>query len=505
MGILNENQIMGASAAGGDYEIDQSLRFNDDDSAYLSRTPSTASNRKTWTWSAWVKASNSGTDQTLFTAEDGSDNASTMIVLKAAGQLQVWQNGNKPFLRTNEVHRDPSSWWHIVVALDTTQSTAANRLKVYVNGSVITSFSTETYPDQNQQPYINAATRHDIGNKNYIGSDSEYFNGYMGEVNFIDGQALTPDSFGETGTYGEWKPTKYAGTYGTNGFYLTFAGGGVMSATGGNSTATDGDYKAASFTSSGTFTPSADGFVEYLVIGGGGSGGASGNGTSGGGGAGGYRTGFLPVIASTAYSITVGAGATSGGSSGADSVFSTITSNGGGGGGSRSNTESSRLGKTGGSAGGSAISDGSPLGVIPSVAGNEGGFSPVEGNAGGASANFQGGDNASAALGAGGGGGASAAGAAGSGQSGGAGGAGTASSITGSSVTRAGGGGGAAGQNGTLGAGGSGGGGGGGKESTNGVSGTTNKGAGGGGCPRTNASGFGAGGSGIVIIRYQFQ
>ena len=227
MSVLNENTIIGASAA-GEYEIEQSLRFNDDDSSYLSRTPASASNQKTWTWSAWVKASNSGTDQTLFTAEDGSDNASTMIVLKAAGQLQVWQNGNKPFLRTNEVHRDPSSWWHIVVALDTTQSTAANRLKVYVNGSVITSFSTETYPDQNQQPYINAATRHDIGNKNYLGSDSQYFNGYMGEINFIDGQALTPDSFGETGDYGEWKPTKYAGTYGTNGFYLDFKSSGSL-------------------------------------------------------------------------------------------------------------------------------------------------------------------------------------------------------------------------------------------------------------------------------------
>mgnify|MGYP000563040308 CR=1 FL=1 len=222
MSVLNENTLLGASGAGGDYEIEQSLRFDDGRGTYLERTPTVAGNRKTWTWSGWVKASNSGTDQTLFTAEDGSNSASTMIVLKGAGQLQVWQNGNKPFLRTNAVYRDPSSWWHIVVSLDTTQSTASNRLKVYVNGSIITSFSSSTYPDQNQQPYINAATRHDIGNKNYLGSDSQYFNGYLGEINFIDGQALTPDSFGETGDYGEWKPTKYAGTYGTNGFYLPF-------------------------------------------------------------------------------------------------------------------------------------------------------------------------------------------------------------------------------------------------------------------------------------------
>ena len=501
MGILNENQIMGASAAGGDYEIEQSLRFNDNDTASLSRTPSVAGNQKTWTLSCWVKRGDLANQGTIFEAAT-SGAVNTIFYLYGTTLYLTGSTSTYDFV-LSQVFRDASAWYHLMIAMDTTQSTASNRTKIYINGSIVTAFATETYPSLNLNTTVNSTIAHSLGKRAY--DTSLPWDGYMAEVNFIDGQALTPDSFGETGTYGEWKPTKYAGTYGTNGFYLTFAGGGVMSATGGNSTATDGDYKAASFTSSGTFTPSADGFVEYLVIGGGGSGGASGNGTSGGGGAGGYRTGFLPVIASTAYSITVGAGATSGGSSGADSVFSTITSNGGGGGGSRSNTESSRLGKTGGSAGGSAISDGSPLGVIPSVAGNEGGFSPVEGNAGGASANFQGGDNASAAMGAGGGGGASAAGAAGSGQSGGAGGAGTASSITGSSVTRAGGGGGAAGQNGTLGAGGSGGGGGGGKESTNGVSGTTNKGAGGGGCPRTNASGFGAGGSGIVIIRYQFQ
>ena len=505
MSVLNENQLLGASGAGGDYEIEQSLRFDDGSGSYLSRTPSVAGNRKTWTWSGWVKRGNLGVGQEIINASTASTNEfrvsfNTNDSISIHGYVG---SAGYPYLITTQVFRDASAWYHLCLVIDTANATASDRMRLFVNNERVTSFSTEVTAPLNYEFVWNSVIAHTTGVRNVYWTLD--FDGYLSEVNFIDGQALTPDSFGETGTYGEWKPTKYAGTYGTNGFYLTFAGGGVMSATGGNSTATDGDYKAASFTSSGTFTPSADGFVEYLVIGGGGSGGASGNGTSGGGGAGGYRTGFLPVIASTAYSITVGAGATSGGSSGADSVFSTITSNGGGGGGSRSNTESSRLGKTGGSAGGSAISDGSPLGVIPSVAGNEGGFSPVEGNAGGASANFQGGDNASAALGAGGGGGASAAGAAGSGQSGGAGGAGTASSITGSSVTRAGGGGGAAGQNGTLGAGGSGGGGGGGKESTNGVSGTTNKGAGGGGCPRTNASGFGAGGSGIVIIRYQFQ
>jgi len=462
-----------------DYELEQSLRFNDDDSAYLSWTPSSAGNRTTWTWSGWIKSSATGTDQTIFTAEDGSDSSSTMLVLKDAGELQVWQNGNKPFFKTNAVYRDPSAWMHIVIAMDTTQSTSTNRFKMYVNGEQITSFSTSTYPDQNQEPYINAATRHDIGNKNYTGSNSEYLNGYLSEVNFIDGQALTPADFGETGDYGEWKPIEYEGTYGTNGFYLNFAGGGIMSATGGTIT-TDGDYKVHSFTSNGTFTPTTianSGEVEYLVIGGGG--GAGGN-ISGGGGAGGYRTGYLAVT-KQAYTVTIGSGGSGGGingvgAAGSNSVFSTITSTGGGAGGSY-NGNAGNGGSGGGAGSGTA-------GTGTSGQGNNGG-----------TGYYSGGSNHAG----GGGGGAGAVGANGSSGAGGNGGAGVASSITGSSVTRAGGGAGLG--SGSAGSGGSGGGG----DATTtgnatGTAGTANTGGGGGG-----GTYGGAGGSGVVIIRYKFQ
>jgi len=491
------------SAADTGYDIENSLRFNDGDSAYLSRTPGSAGDTKKFTVSFWVKRSALGTYQDIFHEYPGSAQRS-QILFRSDDTLHIeLEAANTNRLVTTRVFRDVSAWYHIVVVYDSDNGTSGNRVILYVNGVRETSFSTETYPSSGAVSGINGTTQHEISS--YDGS-GYYFDGYMAEFVAIDGLALSPSSFGETDSdSGIWKPIDVSGlTFGTNGFYLSFAGSGVMSATGGDSTDTDGDYKAASFISDGTFTPSDTGYVEYLVIGGGGGGGSSGNGTSAGGGAGGYRTGYLAVTGLTEYSITVGDGGGAG-ASGDDSIFSTITSNGGGGGGSRSNTEGSRLGKTGGSAGGSAISDGAPLGVTPLVAGNEGGFTPVEGYSGGASADFQGGSNATAALGAGGGGGANASGSAGSGQSGGAGGAGRASSITGSSVTRAGGGGGAAGQNGTLGSGGSGGGGNGGKEATDAVAGTANTGSGGGGCPRTNSSGFGAGGSGIVIIRYKFQ
>ena len=373
-----------AIPSGAVFTIDQSLRFNDDDSAYLNRTPAGAGNQKTWTFSCWFKGANTATAQTLFAAENGSDSSSTIITLKPDGFIQVWQNGNKPYFTTDAFYRDPSAWYHLVVALDTTQGTEADRFKMYVNGEQITSFDNDTYPDEDQEPFINGAGRHDIGNKNYIGAASEYLDNYLAEVHFIDGTALTPTSFGKSGTYDEWKPKEVTGlTYGTNGFYLSFAGGGVMSATGGNSTATDGDYKAASFTADGTFTPSADGYVEYLVIAGGGAGAADGATTrgNGAGGAGGYRTGYLAVTASTAYSITVGDGATGGtyadagkGDAGEDSIFSSITSGGGAGGAAYGAvpTSMSSVGSSGG--GGMGKSDGTAsTGGVSTAHGNDGG------------------------------------------------------------------------------------------------------------------------------------
>jgi hypothetical protein len=286
--------------------------------------------------------------------------------------------------------------------------------------------------------------------------------------------------------------------------------GGVapfMSASGGTET-TDGNYKIHTFTTSGTLTvnspTTATDKCQYLVIAGGGSGAwRSSAGGDAGGGAGGYRTATDLSVTVASYTITVGAGSagpnsgsTRTGEKGSNSTFSSITSTGGGGGGCDGSGSAGFTGGTGGSGGGSNYSSPSTSG-----AGNEGGFSPVEGYRGGY------GYNAGGSISGGGGGGSSAVGGNHvSGCSGGVGGAGTASTITGSSVTRAGGGGGG-GDNRCSGVGGSGGSGGGGNGCSNtgtATSGTTNTGSGG-GCIGSGGSGTTNGGSGVVVIRYKFQ
>ena len=202
-----------------DIVIFQSLRFNDDDSANLSRTPSSATNRKTWTWSGWVKLGNISTVRNLF-----SSSSVNQLRFNSDNSFFVYMN-DSTVLQTNAVYRDTASWYHIIIACDTTQSTASNRTKLYVNGTQITSFATENQLAQDTDTGFNNTTAHTIGRQSGGGF---YFDGYMAEVHFIDGQALTPSSFGTTGSNGRWKPKTYSGTYGTNGFYLDFADSGNL-------------------------------------------------------------------------------------------------------------------------------------------------------------------------------------------------------------------------------------------------------------------------------------
>ena len=214
---------------GGEYTIDNSLRFNDNDSANLSRTPSVAGNRKTWTWSGWVKRGNLG-DNYLFTTTDANINEA-MFLFFGADNLRYWdskQGSQGVVLQSNAVFRDVSGWYHIVLMVDREAATPADRAKLYVNGEEL-SYSATSYPNQNENSFVNATETH------YISADPNYFDGYMAEINFIDGQALTPDDFGEINEdTGEWSPIEYAGTYGTNGFYLPFDGNANDSSGNGN-------------------------------------------------------------------------------------------------------------------------------------------------------------------------------------------------------------------------------------------------------------------------------
>ena len=206
----------------GDYELDQSLKFNDDDSAYLSWTPASAGNQRTWTWSGWVKRGELGSVNTIF----GAGNGGTIfdeIRFDASDRLEWFTyassvNGKRV---STAIYRDTSAWYHILAVYDSTDSTEADRMKLYVNGQQLTSFDATTHPSQNHQGNINNNILHAVGAV-YAGQLYNPYDGYLAEVNFIDGQALTPADFGKTGTYGEWKPIEYSGTYGTNGFYLPF-------------------------------------------------------------------------------------------------------------------------------------------------------------------------------------------------------------------------------------------------------------------------------------------
>jgi len=211
--------VLGANSVSG-YTVKNSLRFNQSSSDYLNRTPASVTNRRTFTFSFWIKRSKLDYEQYIFNA--GSGGNQTQIIFTSTNYITFdnYTAGYTTQVRTAQVFRDISAWYHIVVAIDTTQATSSNRVRIYSNGSEITSFSTSTYPSQNYDYYINNTNTHELGR--WTGVDN-YFSGYISEFNFIDGQQLTPSSFGETDTdTGIWKPKAYTGTYGTNGFYLQF-------------------------------------------------------------------------------------------------------------------------------------------------------------------------------------------------------------------------------------------------------------------------------------------
>jgi hypothetical protein len=204
--------------------VNNSLRFRASASAYLNRTPTIASNRQTWTWSGWVKRGILGSAQNIF-ASNGTTNTTFLdIRFTSSDTIQVGVYTDI-VLVTSQVFRDPSAWYHIVWLFDTTQASASNRCRLFVNGTEITAFSTDarsTYFAQNTNYGINNNTLHEICRNPSDGT--KFFDGYMADINFVDGQALTPNSFGTSNGLGVWQPIRYGGSYGTNGFYLPFNG-----------------------------------------------------------------------------------------------------------------------------------------------------------------------------------------------------------------------------------------------------------------------------------------
>ena len=196
--------ILPTNSASGGYEITNSLRFNSGSSDNLSRTPS-ASNRKTWTFSTWIKFNRTGSNQGLLVAGTSYTEFGYLGIKIGNGDYLDVGMGTGIFRRTTALYRDVSAWYHIVVGFDTTQATASNRVKVYVNGSQITDFSISNDPASNTDYGLNSNALTTVGRNSE--SAGEYFNGYMAETYLIDGQQLEPSSFGETDfDTGIWKP-----------------------------------------------------------------------------------------------------------------------------------------------------------------------------------------------------------------------------------------------------------------------------------------------------------
>ena len=212
------------------YQVERSLRFNSGDSPYLELTPSGAGSNQ-MTFSFWIKRGNLGSNSVIFSS--GAVNARAHIYFDTSDKLSIQpfnSSGTNGYIVTNMLFRDLSAWYHILVTLNNTAySDMASTINVYVN-NVAATFTTYTTGTPTGGNRLNDAQAKRIGE--FRPDSGGHFDGYLAEFNFIDGQALTPSSFGETdATTGQWIPKKYVGSYGTNGFYLNFSDNSGTTAT----------------------------------------------------------------------------------------------------------------------------------------------------------------------------------------------------------------------------------------------------------------------------------
>jgi len=201
---------------------------------YLTRTPSGAGNRKTYTISFWVKRAKIGSRQSIFANQDGDGQNGVYFDFYADDTLAFLNYGTGAYLtprfETTQVFRDTSAWYHIVYAVDTTQGTESNRVKIYVNGNQVTNFDVANYPSLNQDTLWNRADTIYIGT---YAAGGNYFGGSMSHMHHTDGTAYDATAFGEYDANGVWKiKTDVSVTYGTNGFFILKDGNSVTDQSG---------------------------------------------------------------------------------------------------------------------------------------------------------------------------------------------------------------------------------------------------------------------------------
>ena len=219
--------IIPANTLSGGYEVANSCRFNDGDSAYMHKTPGSAGNLDRWTFSAWIKKCSNGLDQGFLGF--WVDSSNYFVGRFRSDDLLAFGNKDGGSWTTelipNAVYRDNSAWYHIVFQYDSGQASSSNRASLWVNGVKETSFAASVYPSQNADTKIPNSGNPIVIGRTTKDSSTYYLDGYMAEVCFIDGTAYAASDFGEFDEDSPtiWKPKNVSGlTFGTNGFYLDF-------------------------------------------------------------------------------------------------------------------------------------------------------------------------------------------------------------------------------------------------------------------------------------------
>ena len=249
MGKLTGHTITSDSALGSAV-IERSLRFDANSNTRLVRTIGSTSNRRTFTYSWWLKRSYESAEQ--YVLYSGSSSGTPYFDARfdaSSNQFQFidYTGSHAMQLITNRRFRDCTSWIHFVIAMDTTQGTASNRAKLYINGVQETSFSTENYPSQNHDTGANVSGHIQVWGTNKEGTSND-LEGYLAEAHFVDGQQLTPSSFGFTDPVTNiWMPKRYEGTHGTNGFHLDFSDNSSASALGIDKSINGNDFTVNNF------------------------------------------------------------------------------------------------------------------------------------------------------------------------------------------------------------------------------------------------------------------
>ena len=239
-----------SDSALGSSVIQRSLIFNNDDNTRLSRTIGSTSNRRTFTHSFWIKRTMKSAEQ--YVLYNGHSSGTPYFDARFEANDHQFQfidytGSHAMQLRTEKRFRDAGSWYHIVIAMDTTQGTASNRAKLYVNGVQETDFSVESYPSQNHDTGANVSGHLQVLGTLKAGTSND-LDGYLAEVHFIDGYQYDASYFGFTDPVTNiWSPKRYEGTYGTNGYYLDFSDNSSTAALGIDKSPNGNDFTANNF------------------------------------------------------------------------------------------------------------------------------------------------------------------------------------------------------------------------------------------------------------------